>query len=343
MKKIEFITSYKFATISNIIYSGVFTDEQINDLNISNFDIVEKNQDFKYIKVKEFELNENSIIFSRTEDIPSLFYSLKKIDFKNITLITHQSDINVSIKHTNKIPACINNWFSVNVSTNHNKLRSIPIGLANNHPKNLNEKDFDFSNISYLKYFKQKNLKSLIYLNFQKSTNFKERDGLFELFLNKDWAKLELPKHDKKIYIENLKNINFTLTPHGNGRDTHRFWESLYSGSIPVVREHIAYSYAKDLPVLFVKDYKEVTQEKLIKFLNESNENDFNLQKLDFNYWRSEINGEEPDKSKTVILKTNSFRFFIFDLNYKIKHRFNSYKKILIYYFRKVKLFLKSE
>ena len=343
MKNFEFITSYKFATISDIIYSGVFTDEQIKELNISNFDIVDKNQDFKYIKVKEFELSENSIIFSRTEDVPSLFYSLKNIDFKNITLITHQSDINVSVKYTNKIPSCINNWFSVNISIKHNKLSSIPIGLANYHPKNLNENDFDFSNISNLQFFKQKNTKSLIYLNFEKSTNFKEREGLYELFLNKDWAKLDQTKIDKKIYLENILNINFTLTPHGNGRDTHRFWESLYSGSIPVVKDHIAYSYAKDLPVLFVKDYKEVTQEKLIKFLNETNENDFNLQKLNFNYWRSEIKGEEPDKRNTVMLKTNSFRFLIFDLNYKIKLRFNSYKKILIYYFRKVKLFLKSE
>lgn len=343
MKNFEFITSYKFATISDIIYSGVFTDEQIKDLNLTNFGIVEKNQDFKYIKVNEFELSENSIIFSRTEDVPSLFYSLKNIDFKNITLITHQSDINVSVKHTNKIPECINNWFSVNVSVNHNKLIPIPIGLANYHPKNLNEKDFDFSNLSFSQYFKQKNTKYLIYLNFQKSTNFKEREGLYELFSNQDWAKLELPKNDKKIYLENLKNINFTLTPHGNGRDTHRFWESLYSGSIPVVKEHIAYSYAKDLPVIFVKDYKEVTQEILINYLNESNEDDFNLQTLDFNYWRSEIKCEEPDKSNTAILKTNSFRFLIFDLNYKIKHRFNSYKKILIYYFRKFKLFLKSE
>ena len=190
--------------------------------------------------------------------------------------------------------------------------------MANYHPKNLNEKDFDFSNLSFSQYFKLKNTKSLIYLNFQKSTNFKEREGLYELFLNQDWAKLELPKNDKKIYLENLKYVNFILTPHGNGRDTHRLWESLYSGSIPVVKEHIAYSYAKGLPVVFVKDYKEVTQELLINYLNESNEDDFNLQKLDFNYWRSEIKGREPDKSKTVILKTNSFRFFIFDLNYFI-------------------------
>lgn len=343
MKNFEFITSYKFATISDIIYSGVFTDEQIKDLNLSNFRIVEKSQDFKYIKVKEFDLNENSIIFSRTEDVPSLFYSLKNVNFKNITLITHQSDINVSLKHTNKIPECINNWFSVNACVNHTKLRSIPIGLANYHPKNLNEKDFDFSNLSLSQFFKQKNIKPLIYLNFQKSTNFNEREGLYEFFSNKDWAKLELPKNDKKIYLENLIKINFTLTPHGNGRDTHRFWESLYSGSIPVVKEHISYSYAKDLPVLFVKDYKEVTKEKLIKFLNESNENDFNLQKLDFNYWRSKIKCQEVDRSNSLIIKTSSFRFFLFDLNYKINHKYNSYKKILIYYFRKVKLFLKSE
>ena len=343
MKNFEFITSYKFAKLADIIYSGVFTDNQISELNISNYIVVEDNHGFKYIRIKKFELKENSIIFSRTEDVPSLFYSLKKIDFKNITLITHQSDINVTEKFANKIPQCIDRWFSVNVSTINNKLHSIPIGLSNNHPKNLNVRDFDYLQTSKIEFFKIKNLKILIYLNFQKSTNFKEREGIYEFFSNKDWAKLELPNNDKENYLKNLKTINFTLTPHGNGRDTHRFWESLYSGSIPVVKDHISYSYAKDLPVLFVEDYKDVTNKLLKDFLKDSNIKSFNLNKLDFNYWRTQIETNEIFQSSSMQININSFNFFIFNLNYKIKHKYNSYRKILIFYFRKIILFLTSE
>ena len=42
----EFITSYKFAKISNVIYSGVFLEKQIKELNITDFNIVSKNNDF---------------------------------------------------------------------------------------------------------------------------------------------------------------------------------------------------------------------------------------------------------------------------------------------------------
>ena len=35
--------------------------------------------------------------------------------------------------------------------------------------------------------------------------------------------------------------------PYGNGYDTHRIWEALYSGSIPVVKENKAFNQFKDL------------------------------------------------------------------------------------------------
>ena len=46
MENKEFITSYKFAKISNVIYSGVFLENQIEDLNISDFNVVSKNNGF---------------------------------------------------------------------------------------------------------------------------------------------------------------------------------------------------------------------------------------------------------------------------------------------------------
>ena len=73
MENKEFITSYKFAKISNVIYSGVFLENQIEDLNISDFNVVSKNNGFLYIRNKKFTLKENDIIFCRTEDIKVFF------------------------------------------------------------------------------------------------------------------------------------------------------------------------------------------------------------------------------------------------------------------------------
>lgn len=337
MKNFEFITSYKFAEMSNVVYSGVFTDHQLEELKISRYTLVEKNNEFKYIRIKKFKLKENDIIFSRTEDVRSLFYILKTIKFKNIKLITHQSDINVTKKLTRKIPECISRWYSVNLSTENPKLEPIPIGLANNHIKNLNQDDFDSFNLSNLNFFSQKQPNKLIYLNFQKSTNFKEREGIYELFNSKEWAIVSLPTNDKQKYLDNLKNTNFVLTPSGNGLDTHRFWETIYSGSIPVVKENIGYEYAVDLPVLFVKDYRLVTKDLLIDFLEKNNHKNFNLKKLDFNYWKLKINNEKVENSSLIDIETRKLAVFLINYLYKFNHKIKSYKKVFVYYLKKLK------
>lgn len=36
-------------------------------------------------------------------------------------------------------------------------------------------------------------------------------------------------------YLAKLKCYGFTMSPHGHGMDTHRVWEALYAGSIPIV------------------------------------------------------------------------------------------------------------
>ena len=45
-----------------------------------------------------------------------------------------------------------------------------------------------------------------------------------------------------------MSKHNFVLAPWGNGIDTHRFWEILYSGSIPVTKKHIIYDSFQNIP-----------------------------------------------------------------------------------------------
>jgi hypothetical protein len=57
-----------------------------------------------------------------------------------------------------------------------------------------------------------------------------------------------------------MREHRYVLAPHGHGLDTHRLWEALYMGCIPIVQRSAMDSrLLADLPVLLVDTYEEVT------------------------------------------------------------------------------------
>ena len=67
-------------------------------------------------------------------------------------------------------------------------------------------------------------------------------------------------------YENDLRISNFVLCPQGNGIDTHRIWESLYCGSIPIVEDHIGFDQFKNLPIMFVDDFYKISEKSLENF-----------------------------------------------------------------------------
>lgn len=67
-------------------------------------------------------------------------------------------------------------------------------------------------------------------------------------------------------YFTSLPSYKFVISPEGNGIDCHRHYEALLAGCIPIVEYHpgIAEKY-KGCPVLFTRDYSELTPEYLEK------------------------------------------------------------------------------
>ena len=59
-------------------------------------------------------------------------------------------------------------------------------------------------------------------------------------------------------YKHDLERFVFVLCPWGNGFDTHRIWETLYSGSIPVIKKHKTFEYLEGLPALFIDNYEDL-------------------------------------------------------------------------------------
>lgn len=60
-------------------------------------------------------------------------------------------------------------------------------------------------------------------------------------------------------FYERLLRSKFVISPEGNGVDTHRHWESLYCGAIPIIERNTNMeNKLKDLPVLYTTDYSEI-------------------------------------------------------------------------------------
>jgi hypothetical protein len=79
--------------------------------------------------------------------------------------------------------------------------------------------------------------------------------------------------------------------------DTHRLWETLYMGSIPIVQDDIVHRDWNDLPILFVKDWTDVTEERLLNTAVEFASRDWNWSKLKASYWITKIQDESRNHS----------------------------------------------
>ena len=55
----------------------------------------------------------------------------------------------------------------------------------------------------------------------------------------------------------------FVVSPHGNGLDCHRTWESLVLGNIVIVKRSSIDALYDGLPVVIVDDWREITAENL--------------------------------------------------------------------------------
>lgn len=324
INKSDMISSYKFARSSDVVFAESLTRQQFEFLNIKNFKIFQDDGNRVIYRLKNLELNENQVIFCHTDFLDHLFSLLKNSDFKNIKLITNQTDTLITKKIYNKKPSCISQWYSVNVGYKDEGLIPIPLGIANEYEKNLSENEI-IQNVV--------NKDDKLYLNFRENTSYKYRYKLYEYFSIFHWSVSKNPDLDNNDYSTDLSKYKFVLCPWGNGIDTHRIWETLYSGSVPVTRQHLTLSTLKDLPVVFYEDYKEITYKELTH--NTYSNYDFDNEKLYFEWWNSKIQTTKiPSESKKQVFNSD---LTYFDTKLLRKIRYESKLKKFLYYYNKIR------
>jgi len=276
---LNYIQGEKFYQLADFLYSPNIKPE-FDDynfiVNTFNVDLLKENNIY--------------IIYTHTLYVKHLFNTIKDIN-NNINIkfiiISHNSDINIDNRFI--IPNNVIKWYAQNVNiVDNDKIESIPIGHPNNRWFPEQRKLEKITN----KLKETKKYKKLLYINHTIKTNSKERKEPYDLFQNKSWVTLTYGTNcvDYDRYIDDIYNHKFMLCPAGNGIDTHRLWETLDLKTIPVVKKHINNLYYKDLPICFVDNWSDITEEFLNnEFDRIKNIKDWNLNKLGFDYWKNRI------------------------------------------------------
>jgi hypothetical protein len=132
-------------------------------------------------------------------------------------------------------------WLGQNPGFFHPKFLLLPIGFENTYWYPLK--------IKYIRNVTRKNLipwnqrKYSIYFNFNANTNMAARGKLMNLYSGrfKD-AYFTKERVSFTKYMDTIGNSRFVFCPRGNGIDTHRFYETVLMGAIPVVENSTLFS-----------------------------------------------------------------------------------------------------
>lgn len=198
--------------------------------------------------IRDIDQNQIPIWFVKTDYI-DIFFNEVYIDYDFI-LITHNSDYGINDNHlkylNNKF---LKKWYAQNVCINHDKLYSIPIGIAN--------EEWPHGDINVLQSIVNENVQksNLIYTNFNINTNITERQKCLN-HIQKHGLELVNNKNFE-CYLKELAKSYFVISPNGNGIDCHKTWEALYLKTTPIITKSINSDFYKNLPVIIINDWSE--------------------------------------------------------------------------------------
>lgn len=109
-------------------------------------------------------------------------------------------------------------------------------------------------------------------------------------------------------YFDVMSKYKFILAPPGAGEDTHRCWEALYIGCIPIVRSSHLNELYTGLPVLVIDNITGITKEfleekyEIIKEMREKKQ--FQMGKLHLKWWVNVINYLRSGSEKVIHFAT---------------------------------------
>jgi len=296
-----FISNDLFIYFSDICLLEVYDEEITNDIISKGFEngktpiVFVKTELLLYYIKSLLALNKKYILITTcNDDLCVPYFELPQNNYEIVSITTSLLENEKLIK-----------WFTKNPCIKHPKLIPMPLGPKWQYKSNsfFGEDKVPIMKIlnKYCvqpeKYFNNKELKTkLLYFNFSLGTTdnpiIKEhkniRRNIDNLFRNKGFCFNE--NSDFEGYIKELSSYKFCLSPPGRGVDTHRTWESLMVGTIPIMMSTSLDILFEKLPVVIVNDWSIIDKEFLNAEYKRLQEKEYDFSILYSKYWKNEIN-----------------------------------------------------
>jgi hypothetical protein len=166
-------------------------------------------------------------------------------------LMTQNADTSFSNRHLERLRPYVNKIYAINDTTDDDSLvRTIPIGWNDQTCHILSE--FPTSCPK----------EHLLYMNFLIGTNPPKRQACFDAFVGKPFVFHE-DGVSKERFHDSLCRSCYVLSPEGTGIDCHRVYESLYVGTIPILKRTDSPKmnrFYETLPVLLCDDWNNINE-----------------------------------------------------------------------------------
>jgi hypothetical protein len=217
------------------------------------------------------EIKKGDRIFMKLGDIPS-FLSIAKTLPVPLDLVIHNSDQPFTQEMFNVLKPYARRIYAVNSVTPY--AISLPLGF----------RDHQYTSHHSLNHILheppvERSIKCLV--NFLISTNPSVRQPVFDFFKDKsfctvqDYTSYDYQKSlihsdsetmQRRIdFYRTLKRTKFAICPQGEGLDTHRIYECVALGVIPIVISSPLNDLYSKFPIWIVKSWNEVTEDALDK------------------------------------------------------------------------------
>ena len=248
-------------------------------------------------------IQENDIVYVCNSAIENFFKNIFPLIKHKFMLVSGDSDVSMPFEGYNEYLESekLVVWFSQNLTANHPKLKHLPIGLDYHTLSKLNEmhpwgngmlpveQDNLLENISKKTAPLELRLFGC-YINFHfPYWGINQRGDRQECLAKvpKELCYFE-PEYSNRVSTwEKMSIFKFVICPYGGGLDTHRLWEALVLGCIPIIKTSGLDPLFEDLNVCIVKSWDELTQEFLIEYLK--NMKPRNQKKLTLEFWMKQI------------------------------------------------------
>lgn len=133
-----------------------------------------------------------------------------------------------------------------------------------------------------------KRIQNLVYMNHINKNNYQERNQT-DFLKTMPWITCSSRRDTPEQYLDNTYNHKFVISPPGRGIDCFRTWESMYLGTIPIVKRSFVTRSFQELPMLLIDDWHELSVEMLNDIYDKYQATTFDYRSMMFSYWAKQI------------------------------------------------------